>query len=120
MSSPHPATASAPSLDGRRFVLQSSTNSRVDPDAPSVFDYHEQDGIVWGDYRGDTVTFGRFVARRVGDVIDVAFVHRLVSTGEVVSGDSTSSIEVGDDGLRLVERFRIDGVDHESVCVELT
>jgi hypothetical protein len=109
-----------PSLDGREFVMASSTASRVDPDAPTRFDYHEADGVVWGGYRGDTVLEGRFVAVRRSDEIDVSFVHALVSGG-VVTGSATSRIEADPDrpdALRLVEDFEVDGVQHRSVCVE--
>jgi hypothetical protein len=133
-ASPTPASAtSSPaeriSLDGRRFVMLSSTASAVDPESPSWFDYHERDGAVWGEYGGDTVTFGRFVGTRDGDTIHVTFVHVLVPVpagaagsvgagGSVVSGTSSSVIRRGENGLELVEDFVIDGVDHVSVCVE--
>lgn len=108
----------APSLDDRRFVMESSTNSEVDPLSPSRFHYFERDGAIWGEYLGDTVTFGRFVGTRVGNDLSVSFVHVLVSDGSVVAGTSGSLVEVNDGVVRLVERFQINGVDHESVCVE--
>ncbi len=108
-----------PSLDGRRFKMTSSTNSRVDPESPSTFLYHERDGVIWGDYEGDTVTFGRFVGRREGQRLSVEFVHVLVSDGTVVSGDGESRVELRPEGLSLVEAFELDGVQHESVCVEI-
>jgi hypothetical protein len=110
-----------PSLDGRVFDMASSTASRVDPDAPTRFRYSEADGVVWGDYRGDTVREGRFVAVRRGDEIDVSFVHALVAGG-VVSGSATSRIEADPehpDALRLVEDFEVDGVQHRSICTEV-
>jgi hypothetical protein len=108
----------APSLDGRRFVMESSTNSAVNPDSPSRFRYSEQDGVIWGDYDGDTVTFGRFVGTRVGNELSVSFAHVMVHDGSVVTGTSGSLVEATPDGVRLVEDFRIDGVDHVSICVE--
>ena len=110
-----------PSLDGRVFDMVSSTASRVDPEAPTRFAYHEADGVVWGDYRGDTVREGRFVAVRREDAIDVSFVHALVAGG-VVSGAATSRIEADPDhpgALLLVEDFDVDGVHHRSVCAEV-
>ncbi|MBF4577122.1 hypothetical protein ITJ49_13225 [Frondihabitans sp. VKM Ac-2883] len=98
--------------------MESSTNSPVDPDSPSRFRYFEKDGVIWGDYDGDTVTFGRFVGTRVGDDLSVSFVHVLVEDGSVVAGTGGSEVVAGPDGVRLVERFEIDGVDHVSVCVE--
>ncbi len=111
--------SSAPSLDDRRFVMESSTASAVDPAAPSRFLYHEREGVVWGDYDGDTVSLGRFIGTRDGDMLDIRFVHIGASDGTVTTGTSVSTIEPSDDGrLRLVERFVIDGAEHVSVCVE--
>jgi hypothetical protein len=110
-----------PSLDGRVFDLVSSTASRVDPEAPTRFRYSEADGVVWGDYRGDTVREGRFVAVRRGDEIDVTFVHALVEGG-VVTGSATSRIEEDPDrpgAVLLVEDFEVGGVLHRSVCAEV-
>ncbi|WP_307852588.1 hypothetical protein [Glaciihabitans sp. dw_435] len=113
----HPQT---PSLDGRRFILKSSTASAVNEESPSLFRYSEQDGVIWGDYEGDTVTFGRMVGTRVGDLLEVQFVHVMVDGGAVVSGSSASTIEVdATNHLSLVENFRIHDTDHVSVCVEI-
>jgi hypothetical protein len=116
--SPRP-TPTAPSLDGRRFVMTSSTNSEVDPESPSTFSYFERDGVIWGDYEGDTVTFGRFVGTRVGDDLTVSFAHVMVSDASVVTGSSGSVVEDSESGLRLIENFRIGDTDHVSICVEL-
>lgn len=114
------ATQTLPSLDGRTFKMLSSTTSAVDPEAPSTFRYFERDGVIWGDYTGDTVTFGRCVGTRVGDTINVSFVHVLVATGEVVSGTGVSEIESDDDGgLRLVERYEMHGAPQLSICAEV-
>ena len=59
----------------------SSTTSAVDPEAPSIFEYFEKDGAIWGGYTGDTVTFGKFVGTRTADTIWVSFVHVLVADG---------------------------------------
>jgi hypothetical protein len=108
------------SLDGRVFDMVSSTASRVDPDAPTRFVYHEADGVLWGEYTGDTVTTGRFVGTRTGDLVHVRFVHAQVTGGEPVAGAASSRIEQDRDGrLRLVEDFAIDGVPQLSVCAEV-
>lgn len=119
--SPSAPTPIAPSLDGREFVMESSTASTVDPASPSRFQYFERDGVIWGDYLGDTVTFGRFVGTRVGDELTVSFAHVMVSDGSVVTGSSASRVESGGAGeaIRLVENFRIDGTEHVSICVEV-
>jgi hypothetical protein len=108
----------APDLDGRRFVMESSTNSRVDPHSPSTFRYHERDGVIWGDYEGDTVTFGHFVGTRVGDELTVSFAHVMASDGSVVTGTSGSRVELTAEGIRLVEAFQIGETEHTSICIE--
>jgi hypothetical protein len=108
------------SLNGREFVMESSTASRVDPVAPTRFQYSEREGVVWGSYLGDTVTEGRFVGTREADRLTVWFVHALVDGGDVVSGTSVSVIETdAEGGIRLVENFEIDGAAHVSVCTEV-
>ncbi len=98
----------------------SSTTSVVDDDAPSIFEYFERDGAIWGGYTGDTVTFGKFVGTRTGDTIWVSFVHVLVKDGSVVTGDGESELELTDDGrIRLVEHYEMFGLPQLSVCEEL-
>ncbi|MEU6431212.1 hypothetical protein ABZ860_35405 [Microbispora sp. NPDC046973] len=108
-------------LNGRRFVMISSTASAVDADAPTEFAYEESGGVIWGHYTGDTVVHGRFVGTRDADRIELSYVH-LLKTGERASGRSTSRIETAEDGrLRLVEEFQFEGDDatHVSVCAEV-
>ena len=97
----------------------SSTTSVVDPAAPSTFRYFERDGVVWGDYFGDTVNFGQFVGTRSGNTISITFVHVLVEGGSVVSGSGDSDIEQDDRGLRLIEHYEMFGTPQLSVCAEV-
>jgi hypothetical protein len=99
--------------------MESSTNSAVNLASPSRFQYFERDGVIWGDYDGDTVTFGRFVGTRVGDQLSVSFAHVMASNGLIVTGTSGSLVEVTVEGIRLVENFRIGDADHVSICVEV-
>ncbi len=99
--------------------MESSSNSAVDSNSPSSFLYFERDGVIWGDYDGDTVTFGRFVGTRVGNDLSVSFAHVMSADGLVVTGTSGSVVEDTPDGIRLIESFRIGDVDHVSVCVEV-
>lgn len=108
-------------LNGRRFVMVSSTASVVDPERPTEFEYWEADGVVWGAYTGDTVTVGRFVGTRAGDLVTISYAHALKAGGSA-AGRSDSRIEAAEDGrMRLVEEFVFDGDDtpHVSVCVEV-
>ena len=84
-----------------------------------MFDYHERDGMVWGEYEGDTVRIGRFVGTRGGGRISIRFTHVVDATGEVVDGAAQSRIEPREGGLRLVEDFRTAEGDQVSVCVEV-
>jgi hypothetical protein len=106
-------------LDNTEYIMESSTASAVDPIAPTRFWYSENDGLVWGNYTGDTVTEGRFVGERHGRVLTVQFVHALKANGSLVSGSSTSRIEGTPGSFRLVEDFVIDGVQHVSVCTQV-
>ena len=107
------------SLDGRVFDMVSSTASRVDPESPTRFHYSEADGVVWGEYTGDTVTTGRFVGTRDGARLEVSFAPALAAGGAPVTGTAVSRIEPSDDGLRLVEDFEIAGEPQVSVCAEV-
>ena len=98
--------------------MASSTTSVVDPDSPTVFRYFERDGALWGEYEGDTVTFGRFVGAREDDLIRISFVHVLAGDGSVVRGEGESEIEALDGALRLVEHYTMHGAPQLSVCVE--
>ena len=100
--------------------MVSSTTSAVDPESPSEFVYREKDGVIWGDYSGDTVTFGRMVGTRTADTIWVSFVHVLVADGSVVTGDGESELELTDDGrVRLIEHYEMYGLPQLSVCEEV-
>lgn len=113
-------SASDLDLDGLRFAMVSSTASEVDLSSPTVFDYHERDGLIWGEYEGDTVRIGRFVGAREERRISIRFTHVVAATGEIVSGAADSRIEQYDDGLRLVEDFRTADGDQVSVCAEIS
>jgi hypothetical protein len=107
-------------LDGLRFAMVSSTASEVDPSSPTIFDYHERDGMIWGEYEGGTVRIGRFVGTRAERRISIRFTHVVAATGVVVSGAAESRIEQQDGGLRLVEDFRTADGDQVSVCAQIS
>ncbi|SEF00755.1 hypothetical protein [Ruania alba] len=107
-------------LDGLRFRMVSSTASRVDPESPTEFTYHQDGPLLWGEYLGDTVTRGRFVGTLAADELDISFAHARRADGSVVHGRATSRVERRQDALLyLVESFEADGVPHESVCVQV-
>jgi hypothetical protein len=107
-------------LNGREFVMVSSTASAVNDADPTRFGYEEADGVVWGRYAGDTVVQGRFVGTRDGDQVELVYIH-VLKNGERAGGRSSTRVEALPDGrLRLVETFRFDGDDtpQVSVCEE--
>lgn len=109
-------SATLPSLEGRSFAMVSSTASTVNQQAPTVFRYHERDGLIWGEYDGDTVRVGRFVGSRDADRITISFGHVVAATGEAVRGEANSVLRCAEDGtLELVETFGAHG-EHVSVC----
>lgn len=109
-----------PSVNGVRFALESSTASTVNHDSPSIFDYNESDGLLWGEYRGDTVTYGFFVGQREGDRLNEDFVHHHIATDRALLGDSSTRVATRADGrLELIEDFVLDGVPGVSVCVQI-
>lgn len=109
------------SLDARVFDMASSTASRVDPDAPTRFWYHERAGVLWGEYTGDTVVEGHFVGARRHDTVSIRFTHAGPDRVPVV-GSATSRVSRGEDGgLVLTEDFPgRDGTPQRSVCREVT
>ncbi|WP_022892227.1 hypothetical protein [Agromyces subbeticus] len=116
----HPSTTLDIDLDQRVFDMVSSTSSVVDADAPTRFVYREADGVIWGEYLGDTVSIGRFCGVRNEARIDISFVHRGPRVG-TVTGSASSVISLADDGaLLLTEEYRTpDGALHTSVCREV-
>ncbi|GGK73212.1 hypothetical protein Sme01_07130 [Sphaerisporangium melleum] len=108
-------------LDGRTFVMVSSTASDVDAGDPTWFEYHEAAGVVWGGYTGGTVIHGRFAGTRKGERVELAYAHAL-KTGGLAGGRSTSRVQTLPGGrLRLVEEFTFDGDDTPqlSICDEV-
>ncbi|MBH0129170.1 hypothetical protein [Salinibacterium sp. NK8237] len=107
------------SINDREFILVSSSGSAVSTQTPTRFRYHQEGLMVWGEYYGDTVSVGRFVGRRTGNVVSISFAHSLVSGGEVVLGHAESTIQWNADGkLELYETFEKDGASHISICIE--
>lgn len=106
-------------LDGKKFAMVSSTASSVDPDHPTEFVYHQTGQLVWGEYTGDTVTQGRFVGSFDGNTLSISFAHELIADLSVVRGSADSRVEDRNGVMHLVETFFLDGVEHESICIEI-
>lgn len=108
------------SLDGVCFEMLSSTTSSVDAVSPTRFNYHEADGVLWGEYTGDTVVEGRFAGVREGDTVRLSYNHRSVN-GNLVHGNAVTIISrVPGEGLRLTEFYASsDGSPALSFCREV-
>ena len=90
--------------------MVSSTASAVNHHDPTRFAYQEADGVIWGEYTGDTVTHGHFVGTRDGDRIELAYAHALRAGGRAVGRASSRVERLADGRLRLVEEFRSLGI----------
>ena len=112
-------THSSIDLNGLAFDMVSSTASVVDPQSPTRFVYHQKGELVWGSYTGDTVTEGRFVGQLSESTLAISFAHELVADRRVVRGDATSRVEEQNGRIALIEEFAVDGIAHESVCLQV-
>lgn len=105
-------------LDGTVFEMLSSSTSAV-ASAPTRFSYFENEGVVWGDYAGDTVVEGRFAGIREGDTVRLSYNHRSVS-GALTHGNAVTVVSrTGDGALRLTEFYGSAAGPETSVCVEV-
>lgn len=95
----------AVNLDGIVFEMLESTTSAVDAQEPTRFTYAEREGVLWGDYTGDTVIEGRFAGTREGDTVRLSFNHRS-KNGVLTHGNAVSVISrLADGELRLTEFY---------------
>jgi hypothetical protein len=91
-----------PSLEGRRFRV-AEMGSEGEANAQTVFEYHEDDGVVWARFGGGTVRVGYLVGTRNGDRLDVRYAQ-LNERGETSTGHCTTALSLLPDGrIRLDE-----------------
>ena len=73
--------------------------------AATVFEYHEEDGLVWARYKGGTVRLGFLVGTREDDQLDFRY-SQLSESGETSNGHCSTMISQLSDGrLRLAETW---------------
>jgi hypothetical protein len=90
------------SLDGRVFRVAEMAEAG-EASAATVFEYHEEDGVVWARYQGGAVLLGFLVGTRDGDILDFRY-SQLNESGETSNGRCSTTISVLPDGrLRLSE-----------------
>src|SRR5690349_6114047 len=103
------------SLDGRRFILESSSGGQVDHD--TVFDYRQEGDLVWATYSGGAIRLGFVVGVRQGDELDLRYVH-LDDDGVTRSGRCRSDVREESPGiLTLVEQWAWESQDGEGESV---
>jgi hypothetical protein len=70
-----------------------------------VFEYHEQDGVVWARYEGGAVRLGFLVGVHEGDSLEFRY-SQVNEIGETSNGRCSTTISVlGDGRLRLEEKW---------------
>ena len=92
--------------DNRRFVsVANAANGEVSGE--TIFHYHQQDRLVWAEYRGGAIVFGSLIAKvDEAGCLEMRYQH-LNTAGELMTGRCYSTPEVLSDGrLRLHERWQ--------------
>ena len=90
----------------RKFrSVNNSPNGEVDEE--TVFEYFQQDEIVWGTYRGGAIRWGTLIAKVDGKGhLDMRYQH-INAQGEIMTGKCRSTPELLPDGrLRLHEDWQ--------------
>lgn len=73
--------------------------------AETVFEYHEQEGVVWARYQGGAVRLGFLVGVREGDSLEFRY-SQVSDVGETSNGRCSTRISTLEDGrLRLDEEW---------------
>lgn len=91
-----------PSLEGQTFHTV-GTDDAGEASADTLFEYHEEDGVVWARYRGGSVRLGYIVGLRTGDELDIRY-SQLSTVGESASGRCHTTMTTLPDGrIRLTE-----------------
>lgn len=99
------ASGVIPSIEGRTFA-HVTMGDEGEGSADTVFQYHEDDGVVWARYSGGRVRLGYLVGLRTGDEIDFRYTQ-LNLEGETASGHCHTTITMLPDGrLRLAEEWK--------------
>jgi hypothetical protein len=102
------ATSTQPvgvSLDGRIFRGAGEKAEAGEASQATVFEYHEDNGVIWARYAGGVVRLGFLVGTRDADKIEMRY-SQLNDKGETSNGRCSSTISVLADGrIRLDEEW---------------
>lgn|SRR5262245_14745597 len=100
MATMHPADVS---LEGRIFRGAGEKAEAGEAGTATVFEYHEQDGLVWARYEGGAVRLGFLVGTRDADKLEFRY-SQLNDKGETSNGRCSTTVSVLPDGrIRLDE-----------------
>lgn len=91
------------SLDGRIFPGAGEKAEAGEASTATVFEYHEDDGVIWARYEGGVVRLGFLVGMRHGDRLEFRY-SQLNVKGETSNGRCATTISSLPDGrIRLDE-----------------
>jgi hypothetical protein len=80
-------------------------SSEGEASAATVFEYHEDDGVVWARYEGGVIRLGFLVGTRDGDRLEFRY-SQVNAKNETASGRCSTTISALSDGrLRLDEEW---------------
>ena len=97
-----PRKAAEVSIDGLTFGGADDVPEAGEATAETVFEYHEDDGVIWARYEGGPVRLGFLVGTRDGDRLDFRY-SQLNDKGETSNGRCSTTVAVLSDG-----RVRLD------------
>jgi hypothetical protein len=90
-------------LDGRIFRGAGEKAEAEEASAATVFEYHEDDGVIWARYEGGVVRLGFLVGTRDRDRLEFRY-SQLNDRGETSNGRCSTTISLLSDGrIRLDE-----------------
>jgi hypothetical protein len=69
--------------------------------AETVFEYHEDDGLVWARYAGGSIRLGFLVGTRDGDRLEFRY-SQVNHAGETAVGRCSTVISLDGDGLLVL------------------
>lgn len=96
-----------PSLEGRRFRSVGDVPGG-EVSAETLFEYHEDEDLLWARYAGGDVRLGYLVGTRAGGTLDFRYAQ-VNAAGQTAAGHCRSEIEVLPDGrIRLHETWAWD------------
>jgi hypothetical protein len=91
------------SLEGRLFRGAGERAEVGEASTATVFEYHEDDGVIWARYGGGVVRLGFLVGTRDGDRLEFRY-SQLNAKGKTSNGRCSTTISVLTDGrIRLDE-----------------